>query len=212
LQRSMLNLTVLGLSLVVAANILPAAHADSNLIKNGDFTLVSNPIDTGIYATASDWTTSGQVVYTNYQTSGPMAAVFNSANQPDGNTLSQSFETQAGHAYTVSYDFGAFGLPGQQIMTASADDGSNVLGSQSEGSIGSNPPNLLAYSFNFVADSALTTLTFNDSGSQTFACDGDVTNVAVRPVPEASTAVLFGLVMVGGLMLVRRQRNAKQTA
>jgi hypothetical protein len=144
-----------------------------------------------------------------------MAAVFNSGNQPDGNTLSQSFATQVGHTYTVSYGFGAFVEPGIQViqvMTASVNDGANVLGSQTENAVGNNPMALNPYSFSFVADSTLSTLVFNDTGSQTFACDGDVTNVAVRPVPEASTIAIFAIVMIGGLMIVRWRSNAKLTA
>lgn len=215
MKVSLKIITALSLLASATLGLSGSASAQANLIQNGNFANVSNythNYDGPVYGSAANWTTTNDVEFTAGEgtaNGAPYAAVFNDQDEPAGNALSQSFATTAGDTYTVSYDFANYGASTAQTMNASVT-GSGVLGSQSEtlygtgfGDASYNP-----YSFTFKANSGTTTLSFNDAGSTTVSTDGLVDNVAVNAVPEASTVVLFSMIL-GGLALFLRTR--KQT-
>ena len=72
----------------------------------------------------------------------------------------------------------------------------------------STPANFTPYSFKFTADSALTTISFNDAGSDTDSIDGVLDHVqVVAPEPSSVAAFAFTAFGAAGLMLRARKRK-----
>lgn len=196
---------------------LAAAPAQAQILQNGGFETASNQTDTyhnlPVYSSASGWTTTGEVLFTGAEgtSQGSEAATFNGANEPAGNLLSQTFSTQAGTVYTVTFDFGAFGSPGTEKLAATATDGSTVLGGTTAiDSLPTAPATFSPYLFQFTADSAATTLTFDDTGSDTSGVDGVLDNVQVV-APEPSPAAAFAFTGLGAVgLILRAKRRARR--
>lgn len=195
------------------------ARADTNLLLNNSFEDARDSYDYNdgffTYLNAPGWSVGGNVLFSGGEgrSDGDIAAVFNKYNSPDGNSIFQSFTTTAGDRYRVSYSYGAFGDPNVQNLNATVT-GNALLGNNSVSVLatgngpGSDPGVVFhTYSFDFIADSNTTTLTFDDTGSSSFSEDGILDNVAVRPVPEASTIVLLALALVGGGLFLRTRRS-----
>jgi hypothetical protein len=177
-----------------------------NLLVNGDF---ETPpfFSLGV---VSGWTVGGNVASVDNQgsTSASHAASLSAGNNSQGDTLSQTFATMIGTVYTLEFDAGVYGIrsadPLQlqiQIFGAATLLNQTVTPPEN-GSF--NPAPFQHYTFNFVADSASTTLQFSNIGLGNANADVMVDTVSV--VPEAST--LAALVLGGALLFgaMRRKR------
>jgi hypothetical protein len=207
----------LGLLVLGAVSLSRPTYATvpPNLILNNSFEDARDSYDFNdgffTYLNAPGWSVNGNVLFSGGEgrSDGDIAAVFNKYNTPDGNSIFQTFFTTVGQHYHVTYDYGAYGDANTQNLNATAV-GNSLLGGKSVSVLatghgpGADPGVVFqAYSFDFIADSTTTTLTFDDKGSSSFSEDGILDNVAVRPVPEASTVVLFVLTLLGGGLFLR---------
>ena len=136
------------------------------------------------------------------------------ANGTTGGTISQTFDTFAGHTYVVTYQLPPqqfSGTPPFQAALVAALDGSTMLGGATNSfnhAAGVWQP---GRTVTFVAASASTTLRFTDgtlsgnSGPVNWALDNiAVTDVTPANVPEPSTWVLAAAGL--GLVALRRRK------
>ena len=135
---------------------------------------------------------------------------FNGGETVPNGTLSQSVPTLTGQSYTIAFDFGNWGnyLPVTQGLRVKLQ-GNALLDQRDviDSTISSSQNPALVYnpfSYTFVADSVLTTLTFTDIASSTTSSDGLLDNVRITAVPEPSALVLGGF----GLLILFRARRA----
>ena len=196
---------------LASAGLCSPTQAAANLIQNSDFSDVSGPVGSfngyTVYDTAADWSVFGNVVFSGAESNGQSAAIFNGGDQLPADFLSQSFKTTAGQSYTVSFDYGAYGASTPQVLNAVVSGTTPLLGVKTATTNGNGTGGaaFTAYSFNFVADSDTSTITFDDLGSTTASVDGVLTNLNIHAVPEASTIVLFVVAMGAGLLMLRRR-------
>jgi hypothetical protein len=139
---------------------------------------------------------------------GSFSANFNSGNEiPDG-ILSQSFTTVSGQSYQLQFIYGTFStqFPGtSQSIFVELDGlgGNGSLLSTSLSDLGSDPTTFNTFQFDFIADSATTTLRLSDDpANPTISVDFIVDDISVisttTPIPEpltllgASAAIAFG--------------------
>lgn len=101
--------------------------------------------------------------------------------QQVGGQVSQTFATTAGVEYVVSYQYGASAAANLQELTVTAD-GTTNLETQVVNDVGTIPVSYEEYTFSFVADSATTTLTFNDTSINSNNTDGLLDAVTVTAV------------------------------
>lgn len=194
----------LAIGLAVAALSGAAETAHANLIQNGGF-------ETGTF---SSWTVSGNVfmsgvpiygAYGNTSLDGNYAIVFNAGDSAPNAILSQSFATVAGTDYGVSFLYG--GTAGQSVTVSAKDNNSLLLGSAFATANGTFSASTL-FTYNFRADSALSTLTIADyTGNYTYSSDGFLDNASVSAVPEPTSIILFATGLAGLASIRRRKRN-----
>jgi len=193
-------------SLVLLATFVGGAVQATpvNLLTNGDF-------ETG---NASGWTMSGNVNVTgsyggnSYFGAGPLdggalgyyALAFNAGDSAPNAVVSQSIDTIIGQLYELSFDYGVTWAGNQSLAV-------NVAG---QGHVAQTTNTAFDhFSYNFVATSATTLLTFSDlQANYTFSQDGLIDNVsvtAVTTVPEPASLALAALALAG-VAAVRRRR------
>ncbi len=178
--------------------------ASANELLNGSFESgLTGWVATGNVLQLSD--TSVPVSFP--ATDGHNMANFNAGNTTPNGTLSQSFVTLTGQKYTIAFDFGNWGnflpvtqglrvtLQGTGVLDQRDVTDSTIDGTQNAATV-YNP-----FSYNFTADSVLTTLTFADIANGTSGSDGLLDNVRITPVPEPAT---MGLVICGAIALMAR--------
>ncbi len=191
--------------LILSAATAFSGSAHANLITNGDF-------EAGNLAS---WTASGNISVGNeqptIQNGGLYSAFLNAGETAPNAVLSQSFATTIGANYVVSFLYG--GNNASQSITASVFDASGLTLVSNLDTSGPNMAGgvdaLTTYTFNFIADSTTSTLTFADyTGNSTASNDGVLDNINANAVPEpASIAVLVS--GFAGLMMSRRRRAAR---
>ena len=169
-----------------------------NLVLNGDFE--TGPHDPG--SPIADWTTSGNgIVHSSADegaTSGSFSAAFNIGGDSQGNSLSQTFSTVAGQAYTVDFDSGIFGIrSGDRLQLNVQLLGNNTLINRTI-----TPPDAVTfdpgsvvfghYQFTFIADNSTTTLQYTDVGLGNADADTLLDTVVVQSttVPAPTTLPL----------------------
>tara|TARA_R110000744_G_scaffold337042_1_gene442327 strand:- start:1529 stop:2149 length:621 start_codon:yes stop_codon:yes gene_type:complete len=125
-------------------------------------------------------------------------------NTTSGGGISQSFVTQVGWTYTVTFDMAAnmFGGPFEKIMNVSAGGSGEdfVFDYNAAGSTAQNP-NWESHEWSFVATSTTSTLQFTGVTGGVYGAALD--NVVVTGIPAPSALGAIGL---AGLMSTRRKR------
>jgi hypothetical protein len=214
-RRAVAAATFLLLPMGLVAISTSRAMAGPNLVTNGDF-------ESGNTGFTSDYT------YWNGGNSGSGPGGFQIGNnaQNDNNlwtdpetpgannymyvdgspTATDSFFTQnitngiiAGHTYVISADFAS--LYDNQPELSIQNGNTTISPTYNVTNVGS----WKSYSFDWTATSNALDLKMVDQDTVASGNDFAVDNISVRAVPEASTVVLFGLLAVGGLIVLRKR-------
>jgi hypothetical protein len=156
----------------------PLLATNSHLwLSNGDPSLTGWTIAAGTLALENGFLpgTIGPV-------DGAQCLVFDGGMNPTGTSISQTFDTEVGQAYVVSFKVGKEGgAPGNMQITATVTGSAGVVlgslaGSQSTAGWGPTE------AFFFTATTAASTLTLVDTSSTTIDTDVALDNVSVLPI------------------------------
>jgi len=197
------------------------AQASSNLVVNGDFELGNTGFTSDYnYYTGGDPGPSWETVGTNGQVNN---GAWNSGGDHttgtgnflivDGNGDStksmwnESIGVQTGHTYEVSGWFRSL-YPASPATTQFTIDGSAAGSSilvNDEATWHQN-------SFLWTATSNTLNLGLVDLNTQGFGNDFGVDDLSVKAVPESSTVVLFGLLALGGIVMLRKRSATPKAA
>lgn len=175
----------LPLTLLVLAAAAPVAHA-ANIVTNGDFS-----------AGATGWTTNWTIL-SDTAVNDCVGSGCITGGTTSGSYLYQDVSTTAGAAYTLSFDFEAFG--GNPMELEVLFGNTVVVDFLNAGSIG---PATFTYS-NLLANSSTTRLLFlgrNDPGSNFI----NKIDLETSTVPEPGTLALAATGVLGLAGLVRRR-------
>lgn len=211
--------TVAGLCLATAR----PATAQANLLSNGSFedTAASsyssyNGIGFAtIYSTDADntmgaWTvTSGSIdlISTYWQAQDGNQSLDMSGNGPG--SIAQTVNTTAGEKYQLSFWEAGNTDGGSTVKSLSAIVNGNQIGDALFNDTGKSRGNMgwQQYSYDFVSSGGPTTITFQSNEQSPWGPTLD--NVSLKAVPEASSVVLFGLLLIGGSIVLIRKRPAR---
>lgn len=203
---------VAGLYLATAS----PATAGANLLSNGSFEDTPAPAGSFTDLTAGQtmgaWTiTNGSVDLINgyWQAEDGTQSVDMSG--LDAGTIAQTVGTNAGQEYQLSFWMAGNTDGGNAVKSlTSLINGQDVAGSpflfnsagQSKSDMG-----WTEYSYDFVSAGGPTTVSFQSNEQNPYGPALD--NVSLKAVPEASTLVLFGLLLVGGSIVLIRKRSTR---
>ncbi len=205
--KHLITLAVLGL--------LTTSQARANLLLNGDFELgtiananaITNWTPANIHSSSASGTLypnlSEQTANLIFSGVSGKLLMFNTGDSAPGGSLSQSFATNIGTQYQLSFGYGELGSGTQGINVTVVGTGTDF--SQS---ITATTSTLHTYSFSFTASGTSETLTFTDTAPSTFGGDGLLDNVlvtgpAVTAVPEPASAML----LLGGIFALASRRR-----
>jgi choice-of-anchor C domain-containing protein len=212
MKLSVLKTALLAAACAAACGVATSAGAAA--FTNGSFELGVNPGSTfvtlaGGSTGVTDWVVGGDSIdyiggYWQAEDGSRSIDLSGNAN----GSIAQTFDTVAGQAYLVNFFLAGNpdGGPAAKLEITSADGGQQqnsvftVTGSDSRANMG-----WTAFSYNFSATGASTTLAFASATGTAFGPALD--NVSVRAVPEPATWALM-LVGFGGLGAVLRRRRA----
>ncbi|MCU0710222.1 MAG: PEP-CTERM sorting domain-containing protein [Pirellula sp.] len=218
----MSTLKMITLNIVVFAVLLfGASQAYANLILNGSF-------ESSTGGAPDHWGFTGNlaVISSQGETDGSRALAFSFGNLPSNGVLFQSFETTAGAAYKLQFDFGKFSI-NQPLQVARLEvdvfDGTGFLGANildqrvtdatpGSGELNStDSPNVYSrFEFAFSAIGGRSTLRFTDvSDGQVSGggFDAMLDNVSISAVPEPSSLALVTICSLACSFLVRRSKT-----
>lgn len=173
--------TLLSLAfLVTSAALSPTTARAQNLLTNGSF-------ESGL----SGWSSSGSVVSAGNEgtTDGTSAARFNYGNVVGDGVLSQSFATNIGQTYRLTFDYGGYGNSGRTLGFQTEVISATTRLTQVLGDPGSIPTTFTTFSFDFTADSTSTLLRFTDITSFSNSQAADLVLDRVRVLATQSTFV-----------------------
>lgn len=176
-------------------------HAVANGLNSNNVlvTIQVTPADDGLLDNPSfesdfaGWTFTGNTTIEFYQpTHGVKVADFNARNRTPNGTLSQSFPTIPGRAYTLEFDAGVISYTtdsqtlGVTVTGLGTRLSETIVFGHEEGSVIRWRPQ----AFTFVADSAMSTLLFRDLSTATVGIDLLIDNVRISEwtAPEAAVA------------------------
>lgn len=181
---------------VTLGALMAAASAQAAIITNGGF-------ETGSFA---GWTQSGNTrstsVSSNYEHTGTYGAKLGPVTT--AGSLSQTFSTEVGGLYALSYWLEVTNIGGFKPNSFSTKVGDNVLFSGTDIST----QLYKQYTYDFVAAAAQTTLTFSFRHDPAYFGLDDVSVIAKSNVPEPTTGALLGLGLLG--FAASRRKAAKK--
>ncbi len=143
------------------------------------------------------WTASGNMdIQTSTATDGVKAVRFNAGQKTPNGVLSQSFATTAGQLYALEFDYGVYSPVRQREQRLSVTvRGTAVLLSQVVSRTALNSAvQWTSHTYAFTADSAVTTLTFQDVSPTSDSIDSYLDNVRVEvstPPPVTATEYMY---------------------
>jgi probable HAF family extracellular repeat protein len=188
-------------ALTLRAWSAPFINGGFELPLFGTNSTLALPIGTNISGWTVGGTSSGTLLINGFPPNsiGPLQGaqfiVFDGGNWPTGGTVSQSFDTQLGQRYAVSFGVGKLGVaPGLMKITATvASSNGSVLcaltGTQAQPGWATNRTQLT-----FIATTATSTLTFEDTSATTTNTDVALDGVLVQPVPPRYRVTKLGAV------------------
>ena len=198
------------LAAIAVVSAVPA-QASANLLSNGSFEspVVGGNFDTlGAGDTMGAWTVGGggvDHIHTYWQAADGVQSVDMSA--LSAGTISQTVNTVAGRNYNLTIWVAGNNDGGNTIKHLDALIDGNVIGSPTFNITGTTKSNMgwTEFSYNFVSTGGPTTVSFQSQENNPYGAALD--NVSLKAVPEASTVVLFGLMLVGGSLLLRKRAS-----
>jgi hypothetical protein len=189
-------------TILLSAFLLTTAFAQ-NLLLNGSF-------ETGGLA---DWNPTGNVradITVPPAGDGQYHVSFSWGDvEPNNGIISQTFSTTPGETYRLSFQYAVNGNPNviQTLGVSVSGLGVHLLESLEKDHIQFGVfEGYERFEFPFVADSATTTLRFQDQSSVSFRIDILLDDVSVTAVPEASTYA--AAITLLGLVGWQRRRKA----
>lgn len=172
--------------LILDANAAPEIQGFDSLIVNGDFNDALN-----------NWTVNGQV---DHGTSSSAVADDDNTyaqlgkGNVAGGDVSQSFATEIGETYTLTFDHAAWQNSNVQSMNVTIA-GNTTLLNETVADAPSSTATYNTHSFTFVADSTTTTLTFDDVSASTTGTDGLLDSISVFHTPAVEENAPDGTVV-----------------
>ena len=204
-------LPVLTVASMVACIAAPT-HAGANLLTNGDFE--SNSSGNVSNADLPGWNDNPEN-HTHIDTNSiPGLGQYAALNHNGKNfSITQKFNVTDGSQYLLSYDFGVAKnttLDENSLLVAVGPNSgpsfetTNSMAGPNRGQLWQT----LTYTFTATKTGVFHIL-FASIGATDNPNDTTfVDNVSIRPVPEASTIVLFALLLVGGTVVMRKRHAA----
>jgi len=206
-------------AIALLASTATFANAAADLVPNGAFgSGGSNPSLTG-------WTSYGQVYahkegdYSPFGGTGGLGTFFASFGDSDleGGTLFTTLATEIGKSYTLSFDYGSWGVTNPQSLKVSVSGALTKALNQTitDSSLTKSFASVFTnYTFTFTATTTNSILKFIDDSNDTFSADGLLTNVSVKavtavPGPEAGAGL--GALALGGMALYMKRRRKDDT-
>jgi lysophospholipase L1-like esterase len=171
-------------------------HTMTAIYLEPDLSVLTN----GSFESAlTGWTHSGSIQVRNntppyVATDGLVLLSFNGGEQTPSGVLSQTFPTNAGTTYSVTFNAGTFAwnTAQQRIQVVVNGSGGSLLSQiVSVSGIGGGRSNWVSPSFTFVANSATSTITFTDVSTTTSSID--LLLDRVRVVPQTAPAAAMAL-------------------
>lgn len=195
------------------AGIAPAAaqSAGANLVQDSSFESASLGNHAAGASLGDGWTSgTGNVFVSGSSTEaydGVNTVNFGGLTSRSG-SLSQNVATTLGQLYTIS--FYAAGDNPNAMLTATFGADSLFVSPAPDNGVFNGPADYTHFTFSSTATSPLTTLTFSGTKTEKIGILlDDVSVTQAAPVPEASTTVSFGLLLMlglGGLVAAARRR------
>ena len=153
----------------LATVFITVGSAPPVVILNPSFEL-GTPDGSGVIAPIPSWTRSGPVVFAFVGNApylpdtgkGNNILVFNNGNAVASGSISQQFATTPGQAYLLEFDMGVVGVPSQKVRVQLTGAGSLVSTDLVKMGASNGMATWQSKGVQFIANSALTTLTFTD--------------------------------------------------
>jgi len=185
------------------------AMGSVNLLTNGDFE--SNGSGNISNANLPGWNASPENHTHIDVDSDPNRDQYAALNHNGKNfAIAQKFHAVAGTQYELTYDFGVGrrSTSDENLLFVAVGPRSGPIFGTINSAVGPNRGQLWqTFTYDFTADTTEKfQVLFESFGSTDNVADTAlIDNVSIRAVPEASTLVLFGALIAGGLMMLRRR-------
>jgi len=211
-----------GLAIGLALTALAATPAHAQIVKDGNFETADpgQTTQTDFFTSGTpfdlNWTVMGEVGIDQndvYVFDGSKSLFLNSGIGTDG--ISQNLATTAGNLYNLSF-YANDDTAGDLLNVTFGDTTLAPIPVPANGYNGPGAGNqglFTFYSFTVAATSPFTGLSFSSVGNLG-AGQLELDDISLAPVPEASTTVSFGLLLLGlgGIFIAAKKANAKKAS